>query len=381
MTSYVSSGLSDGSGREIRTTTTVRKQFRELILNNQIPRFSSLPLDQRKISNEDLSKFIGMVYNYSEGEDSHHFISNKDNHLIEIKASISPSIYKHFFSVKRGQYLDIIKIADPKPTRKKRDTSFFKDKEKYKHVVHYSNLLEELKMKKFAQDKPSEQKLISVHPAARQLLTQVVSKLGINVPREIGPIEQIYVGQGKNSNVVGFTTSDPNSIYVDIKNFGAKVSGLGLSPSDALNFFSGIKNKENAAEEIIVKLNALKYIIEFASIPIHERGHNPVGSGTDVIYDEGKAQAVENNAETRMANAGLKFIKELIDTSQDVNSVKPAFDDVAGRYRSSIPQYRTAFVKRRNLVKVSRMIKNISNSEYSYELNKILNRYDKKVKK
>jgi hypothetical protein len=377
----VLSGVSDNKGFEIRTTIRVRKEFRDLIIKGKIPKFNTISPDQRKISNEELSKFIADVFNASSFEESHFFISNKDNSLVEIRESIFPSVYKHFFVVRRNGFADIIYIGNPKPVRSKRKPEYFKGKDKYKHVVHHSKLSKEKSMLKLAQDKPSDQKLINIHPMARTLFQNVVSKLGINIPREMGPLDQIYVGSGKGSNVVGFTTSDPNRIYVDINNFGAKVSGLNLNPKDTIGFFQGIQNKDNAAKEIITKINALKYIIEFASIPIHERGHNPVGSGEDVIYDEGKAQAVERNAETRMANMGLKFIKSLIDSSEGVDGVKPAFDEMCGRYQSSVPQYRTAFINKRDLVKLSRLSNKIKNVKYSSEVKNILNRYDKKIKK
>lgn len=233
-------------------------------------------------------------------------------------------------------------------------------------------------MFKIAEDKPSNVLLVSKHPMAQQLLTQVVSKLGINVPREIGPINQIYVGTGDGPNVVGFTSSDPNSIYIDINNFGTKVSGLNLNPEDVLGFFSPIKNKDNAANEIINKLNSLKYIIEFASIPIHERGHNPVGSSEEVLLGEGQAKTVEENAEKRMDDAGLKFIKHLIDTSENVESVKPAFDSMAGDYRSSIQQYRSA-LKKMDIYKVSRLSNNIADKEYSRKIKELALKYDKKI--
>ena len=237
-------------------------------------------------------------------------------------------------------------------------------------------------MIKISQDKPSDKKLFQVHPTARQLFTAVVSKLGINLPREIGPLDEIYIGAGQNPNVVGFTSSDPHKIYIDIDNFSNKVRNLNLQPRDVLSFFSGIQNPSNASEEIIKKINALTYIIEFASIPIHERGHNPVGSRDDEIYPEGKAQAVEANAETRMANMGLKYIKELIDKSEGVDGVKPAFDSEAGKYRSSIPQYRTAkYLNKKNIRKISKLSNNINDIKYSNELRKLAVKYDKKIKR
>jgi hypothetical protein len=233
-------------------------------------------------------------------------------------------------------------------------------------------------MFKIAQNKPSDTLLISKHPMAQQLFTQVVSKLGINIPREIGPINQIYVGSGKNSDVVGFTSSDPNKIYIDIDNFGAKVSGLNLSPNDVLDFFSPIQNKENATDEIIKKINALKYIIEFVSIPIHERGHNPVGSSEDTLKNEGTAQNVERNAEKRMDNEGLTFIKDLIDENK-AEGAKPAFDSIAGDYQSSIMQYRTA-MRKTDIIKVSKLSNNIKDKKYSVALYNLALKYDKKLK-
>ncbi len=48
----VSSGVSDSyTGFTIRTTITLRKQFRELIKNGKIPKYKDM-----KLSNEELSK-------------------------------------------------------------------------------------------------------------------------------------------------------------------------------------------------------------------------------------------------------------------------------------------------------------------------------------
>ena len=80
-----------------------------------------------------------------------------------------------------------------------------------------------------------------------------------------------------------------------------------------------------------------------------------------------------------MADKGLQVIRDLIEKYNVSNSIKPAFDKVVGDYRSSVPQYRAAAVSDKNLIKVSRLSKNINDYRYSYMLNKIVKKYDKKV--
>ena len=137
----VSSGVSDSyTGFTIRTTITLRKQFRELIKNGKIPKYKDM-----KLSNEELSKAIAEIFNMSiiaiaengtSGGDLHYFPSKRTNHLIEIRKSFSPSTYGSFFTVMRGGYADIIQIAKHIPVKSTRSREFFKQNEKYKGIQH-----------------------------------------------------------------------------------------------------------------------------------------------------------------------------------------------------------------------------------------------------
>lgn len=139
--SLVSSGVSDSyTGFTIRTTITLRKQFRELIKNGKIPKYKDM-----KLSNEELSKVIAEIFNMSivsiaengtSGGDLHYFPSKRTNHLIEIRKSFSPSTYGSFFTVMRGGYADIIQIAKHIPVKSTRSREFFKQNEKYKGIQH-----------------------------------------------------------------------------------------------------------------------------------------------------------------------------------------------------------------------------------------------------
>ena len=116
-----------------------------------------------------------------------------------------------------------------------------------------------------------EQQLKSVMPAVIALIQTMAGRLGVNVPSQIGAMEDLYKGDGSGGpNVVGHTSDDPDPevkkrIYVDYDNFENKIRNLDVTPTgaDVKGFFNeGIgSSPEEKNSAIIVKLNVLKYVM------------------------------------------------------------------------------------------------------------------------
>jgi len=201
--------------------------------------------------------------------------------------------------------------------------------------------------KKYAE---KETPLTNKFPDASKILMDIAKRLGINVAAQVGPMNDILLGDGSgNPNQVGHTVKGTDKIWVDFDNFTSKVRGLGLSSEDILNFFNEsaekfLNNSQDQKDSVIIdKMNALKYLIEFIAIPIHERGHNPVNSKPDEIKGEGEAQAVENRAKVIMANKGLDFLRDYIDALGASDYVKKFFNEIASDYRASISRYASSY--------------------------------------
>ena len=241
-------------------------------------------------------------------------------------------------------------------------------------------------MKKISKDTPTTQKAINVFPNLLPILNTIAPKLGLSVGSDIGPTNEIYIGKSDNPNVVGFTMSDSKKIYLESSNFGAKIKGLNANSKDVLDFFTPIQDNLNIlskVKKIEGKSKALIYIIDILSILVHERAHNKMNSDEGHLDNEADAVKKEREEAKVMARKGLEHLRKLIDHHKlsDNKDVQKYFDNVDSRYQAGMGQYRTisAGIKKRNILKISKLSNNINDKRYSKLLFDLALKYDKKI--